>query len=302
MFSKNPRRDVVLFMRASFTNLLALFPFYLRLGNRSGRGGAGETAAGAADYFRRCVSDYCAQLAVDPSFFRNKRVLEYGPGDTLGVALLLYAHGAETVHCVDHFPIHEITPANAAVYRAILDSLDGEARARGERAFREPGVPASGFAPAAIEYRVTPHGLSGRRQEYDLVLSRSVLALVNRLDWTLADIAAALKPDGLSIHKVDLSSHGLDRDHPLDFLTWPRPLYQLMYSRKGRPNRWRVDRYQALAEAAGLHIRKLEPTGRISDAEVAFIGPRVDPAFRDVPPELLSWLGFWMILDHAPRG
>lgn len=298
MYSENPRRDALLFVRASLTNLLALFPFYLRLGNRSGRGRADERPEDAAAYFAGCVADYFAELGVDASFVRGKRVLEYGPGDTLGAALLLYAHGAEAVHSVDHFAIHRITPQSAAIYRAILASLSGEARARAESAFVVAGNPESGFDPAKIEYRVTRHGVSGRRNAYDLILSRSVLALVDRLDDTLADVAAALKPGGVSVHKVDLSSHGLDRDRPFDFLTWPDPLYQLMYSRKGRPNRWRVDRYQSLAKSAGLNIRKLTPTGKLSDAEVEFIRPRVDPAFREVPPELISWTGFWMIADR----
>jgi methyltransferase family protein len=297
MYSENPRRDFLLFMRASVTNLLARFPMYLRFGDRSGRGRAHETPDDAAGYFRRCVDDYCAELGVGHDWLRGKRVLEYGPGDTLGVALYLYAYGAAAVHIVDHFPIHRITLESAATYQAILESLDGEARARAERAFVERGNPHSGFDARAIEYRVTPHGISGRRGEYDLVISRSVLALVGRLDATVADIAAALRSGGVSIHKVDLTSHGLDRDRPFDFLTWPEPLYQLMYSRKGRPNRWRVDRYQQLVAASGLKVRKLAATGHLSDAELAFIQPRVDKAFRDVPGELLGWLGFWMILE-----
>jgi hypothetical protein len=124
-----------------------------------------------------------------------------------------------------------------------------------------------------------------------------VLALVDRLDATIADVARALAPGGLSIHKVDLSSHGLDRDRPLDFLTWPEPLYRLMYGHKGRPNRLRVDRYQALVTANGLAIRKLEPTGRVSEADALFIRAHVDAAFRDVPIEQLSWLGFWIVLE-----
>lgn len=298
MYSENPRRDVLMFVRASLTNLLALFPFYLRIGNRSGRGRAHELPEEAAEYFRRCLSDYFAELAVDASFLRGKRILEYGPGDTLGVALLLYAHGADSVHLVDQFPVNRMTLKSVAIYRAILDSLDGEARVRGARAFREPGNPESGFDTRAIEYRVSPHGLSRRAGQYDVVLSRSVLALVDRLDETFADIAAALKPGGVSIHKVDLSSHGLDRDRPFDFLTWPEPLYHLMYSRKGRPNRWRVDRYRTLADQVGLRIRKLAPTGKLSGADVEFIRPRLDPRFRELPTELLSWLGFWLILDR----
>jgi hypothetical protein len=299
MYSENRGRDLVLFMRASFTNLLARFPLYVRLGNRSGRGAVDEEPRNVADYFRRCVDEYCAELGVDRSFFAGKRVLEYGPGDCLGVALVLYAYGAASVHCVDHFPVYRAGPRAVAVYRAILDSLDAEARARAERAFVESGNPATGLAPSAVEYRVRPHGLSGRRGEYDVVLSRSVLALVDRVDATLADVAGALAPGGLSIHKVDLSSHGLDRDRPLDFLTWPEPLYRLMYSHKGRPNRLRVDRYQALAKASGLAIRKLAPTGRVSEADALFIRAHVDGAFRDVPLEQLSWLGFWIVLERA---
>lgn len=299
MYTENSRRDMLLFVRASITNLLAVFPFYVRLGNRSGRGVVNERPEDAAGYFRRCIDDYCAELGVDRSYFRGKRVLEYGPGDRLGVALYLYAYGAESVHCVDQFPIYRATPAVAATYRAILDSLDGEARDRAARAFVVPGDPASGLDPAAIEHRVTPHGLAGRSGAYDLVLSRSVLALVDRLDDTIADVAAALRPGGVSIHKVDLSSHGLDRDRPLDFLTWPSPLYRLMYSRKGRPNRLRADRYQHLAQRCGLRIRKLSPTGRISDADAAFIRPHVAAPFRDIPADLLSWLGFWIILERG---
>ena len=298
MYTENIRRDVLLFVRASLTNLVAAFPFYLHFGERSGRGTGAHEPAAAAEYFARSVNDYCAQLGVEPSFFAQKRVLEYGPGDTLGVALLLYAQGASRVDCVDRFPIYRATPKSAGIYRAILDSLDGEARRRAERAFVEPGNPWSGLDPAKIEYRVTRGGLSGLRAAYDVVLSRSVLALVSQLAETIADSAAVLKPDGVSIHKVDLSSHGLDRNRPLDFLTWPALAYRLMYSRKGRPNRWRVDHYQTLLRDAGLHIRKLEPTGHVSNADVEFIRPHLDCAFRDVPADLLSWLGFWMILEH----
>src|ERR1700749_4189313 len=129
MYSENRSRDVVLFVRASMTNLLARFPLYVRLGNRSGRAAVNQPPRDVADYFRRCVDDYCAELGVDRSFFAGKRVLEYGPGDCLGVALVLYAYGAASVHCVDQFPIYRATPHAAAVYREILDALDGDARA-----------------------------------------------------------------------------------------------------------------------------------------------------------------------------
>lgn len=303
MYTENRRRDVVIFLKAALTNQLAKYDFYLKLGNRSGRGEKVEAPEDTAAYFRRCVDDYCAELGADKStFFAGKRILEYGPGDTLGVALVLYALGAEYIECVDRFPLHTLSPASIAVYSAILRSLEGDVRERAGRAFKDPGNPASGFDPRKVEYRVTADGLSARRRSYDVIISRSVLALVNRLDKTIEDIAYCLKDDGVSIHKVDLTSHGLDRDKPLDFLSWPDSLYQLMYSRKGRPNRFRVDKYKELAAESGLVFRKLTPTGQVTAEDVERVRPTLPSQFRSVDPELLRWLGFWMVLEHrAPR-
>jgi hypothetical protein len=286
------------------TNQIARFPLYLKLADGSGRGSGPEPPEQAAAYFCSCLSDLVDQLdlpgADASSVLQGKRILEYGPGDTLGVALLLYAHGAASVECVDRFPRHTHSPKAVTIYQAILDGLDECRRARAARAFREAGNPASGFRAEAVEYRVTPNGLSGRRAAYDLIVSRAVLALINRLDKTIEDIAAGLAPGGTSVHKVDLSSHGLDRYRPLDFLSWPDPLYRLMYSRKGRPNRWRVDKYRELVERAGLTCKKLEPTGRVGAGEVTSLLPHLPATFRAVPPDLLSWLGFWMVLEAAP--
>jgi hypothetical protein len=279
----------MLFVRAVLSNQLArLQPLYLKVGNRSGRGYPNVAPEATAEYFRQCVRDYLAQLGQPESFLKGKQILEYGPGDTLGVGLVLYALGAKKVVCVDRFPLR--SKKTGPVYRAILDGLSGAQRERGESAYRDGELD-----PAAVEYRVTHDGISGARAEFDLILSRSVLALVNRLDRTLDDIASALRPGGVSIHKVDLSSHGLDRYRPLDFLTWPDPLYRLMYSRKGRPNRWRADKYQELARRSGLQILKMEPTGH---TDVAAIRESLASPFRAVPDELLGWLGFWILLSH----
>ena len=211
---------------------------------------------------------------------------------------MLYAHGAASVHCVDRFDIHKLSRRTIEIYRAILDGLEGEPRARAARAFNVAGDPRSGLRPEVIAYQVTRDGLSGRRAAYDLVISRSVLGLVNCLAPTLDAIARALTPDGISVHKVDLRSHGLDRYRPLDFLSWPDRVYALMYSRKGRPNRWRVDTYQELANRSGLTIEKLVPTGQLPRAQIESLRPSLPRLFRAVSAELLSWSGFWIVLTN----
>jgi hypothetical protein len=94
---------------------------------------------------------------------------------------------------------------------------------------------------------------------------------------------------------VDLRSHGLHRSNPLDFLTWPDWLWSLMYSGKGVPNRWRVDRYRRdLAEQA-LQVLRLTPTTLAEPRDVAAVRPYLAEQFRALSDEDLSWLGFWLV-------
>ena len=58
---------------------------------------------------KQCFNDYFVKLNIDKfnitGWLTGKAVLEYGPGDILGVALLMKAHGAKRVICVDRFPL-----------------------------------------------------------------------------------------------------------------------------------------------------------------------------------------------------
>lgn len=305
MYSENIANDVKLFSKAFLSNQLARFApaLYVKLTNQTGRGEKDMNTRQIADYFIACFDEYLEQLDVNKenayAYLKGKLILEYGPGDILGVALLMYAHGAETVHCVDRFPLQKFTATNIEIYRRLLDGLDGERQERARGAFVEYGKPESGFDSSAINYLVTRDGLSGRTAQYDLIISRSVLEHVSNLQRTMADIAASLKKEGISIHKVDLKSHGLDRYQTYDFLTWPDGLYRLMYSHKGFPNRCRVDKYRDVVRLAGLSVLKLAPTELLTTEKINLIVDKVALQFRDISTEELSWMSFWMIVAPA---
>ncbi|MFD0740492.1 methyltransferase domain-containing protein [Lysobacter koreensis] len=306
MYTESLGKDAVRFTKAVATNQLARFApkLYLNLSHETGRGEEDSSDASQnAEYFRRCFDDYRHRLGFDvaqfEAFLRGKAVLEYGPGDVLGVALLLYAHGADYVHCVDRFAREKATAKNIQTYKELLDGLEPAQRKRADGAFNDFGDPASGFNPNRVRYSVTRDGLIGEKNAYDVVMSRSVLEHVNCLDKTIGDMAATLRPDGIAIHKVDLKSHNLDRYLPFDFLTWPESIYQLMHSHKGRPNRWRVDKYKEVVGRSGLRFRTLVDTGRLEADKIERIRPKLAATFRDVPTDELSWLGFWMVLERA---
>lgn len=282
------------------SNMLARFlpGAYVKLTEQTGRG-AGETRLElVADYFQRCLNDYADRLVAfglsGDTAFAGKRILEYGPGDLPGVALLMMARGARQVVCVDRFSLAQWTPKNIEIARLLLDRLNGLGRERLADCFVVSGKPDSGLRPDRVVYQIRRSGLSGEHDAFDMVISRAVLEHVNDLGATFADMQDALKPGGIALHQVDLKSHGLHRDNPLDFLEWPTWLWNAMYGAKGFPNRWRVDAYRRLLVGSKLEHVHFEATTRASPSDVAAIRPRLAPPFRTISDEDLTWLGFWL--------
>lgn len=288
-------------VQATLTNQVARFApaLYVQLTGQTGRG-AGEVHLEEVDnYFQSCFDDYFEQLGIKlperTEYLRGKRILEYGPGDVPGVAILMVAQGADQVKCVDRFPMVRMSPKNIQIVKIMLERLAGPLRDRAETCFRQPAHPESGLDPGLIDYLVQPSGLSGLSDEVDLVISRAVLEHVNDLPATFRDMYGALKPGGIAIHLVDLKSHGLHRKNPLDFLGWPTWLWSLMYSAKGVPNRLRVNAYRDAIAQCGLEVMTLTPTVLASPDDVWAIRPDLASPFKALSEEDLSWLGFWLV-------
>jgi SAM-dependent methyltransferase len=305
MYGERPLQDTVRTLRAWASNQVARFAprTYVTLTGQTGRGAPeSETVADIARYFVRSFHDYFDVLGVAraaiPEYLRGKTLLEYGPGDTPGVALLMVAHGAAKVFCVDRFPMLSLSGRNARVLRELVETLPADLRARGEAALRLDKDDAISLRPEYVEYVVRPSGLSGLRKQADLAFSRAVLEHVDDVRATFADMAAALKPAGRAIHQVDLKSHGLHRRNPLDFLTWPASLWTLMYSHKGVPNRWRIDHYRDAIAASGLKPERLTPTALARQSDIDEVRPHLAPPFRELPDADLAWLGFWVVCSR----
>jgi SAM-dependent methyltransferase len=288
--------------KAVITNQIArLMPrFYLRLTHQTGRGSNEEGPGEVAGYFRQCFKDYCDMLGIGEhsagDLLRDKQVLEYGPGDIPGVALLFYAHGAKQVFCVDHFPMMQFTAKNAAVIQCLLDHLDGQPRERADAAIQRTNGEITGFLPGTVTYLVRPGGMAAMDNAVDLIISRAVMEHVHDLKATFTDMYHCLKPGAIAVHQVDLKSHGLHSENQLDFLAWSPFLWRLMYSAKGVPNRWRVDVYRRLIEDTGFECELLTTTRQASIDEVRQVRPLLPPLFNTLSDEDLSCLGFWMIL------
>ena len=288
--------------RAIVTNQMARFApaLYVRATGQTGRTGRNrETVDDIAQYFRRCVDDYRAVVEGDEDagtpFVADKVVLEYGPGDLPGVALLFLAIGARKVYCIDRFPMVVLSEKNVAVIEALEASLPTAQRIRLAESFNETGAPRSGFRSDRLEYLVQPTGRSELRDAVDVVISRAVLEHVDDLDAIFDDMVRAMRVGALAVHQVDLRSHGLHESNPLDFLEPSEALWSLMFSHKGVPNRWRVDRYREIVARLPLELLRLEPTARAEADDVRRVRGRLAAPFRNTSDEDLTWLGFWLV-------
>ena len=130
------------FARAIMSNQLAsLAPaLYVRLTNQTGRGDSeSETVTDIAEYFYQSLIEYLQRLDITlesaSTFLADKTVVEYGPGDFPGVAILLVALGARKVYCVDRFPMINFDAKNYLVYQQLLKLLDNISRESATRRY-----------------------------------------------------------------------------------------------------------------------------------------------------------------------
>lgn len=292
-------------LKAVVTNVVAgVAPgAYSRWTSETGRGREPATIEETADYFLSCIRDYRDELGLSETGFRewlkDKDVLEYGPGDIPGVALLLIAYGAKSVVCADGFPLIKLSAFNESVLVALVDRMQGDDRERAlnaMQAFRET-LGRSG----AIRYITSRTGTYGVADSVDLIISRAVLEHVRDLRRTFHDMKIVMRKGGCAVHLVDLKSHGMHIDNPLDFLCWPSSLWALMYANKGAPNRKRPDYYRRLASEVGLAVERYRPTGFVDERQWGDLKVSFAAEFRDLAYEDAACQGFWMILRHASR-
>ena len=68
-----------------------------------------------------------------------------------------------------------------------------------------------------------------------------------------------------------------------------------MYSYKGVPNRWRIDRYREALISNGLQVILMEQREQADLEIIAEVRPFLAKPFQKISDEDLSWLSFWLI-------
>lgn len=320
-----------LVFRASVGN--ALNRFRLKPGSRilfKAEKKSDADAREKAGYIRYMFDEYMRFIDQAGRSLQDQRVLELGPGDNFGVALLCLAKGTRQVVCLDKYAAVRDLEFERRVYWALRETLTGEEQARFDASVIIDGGPK--FNPEVfVSIDDCPIEEADRRlseEPFDFVLSRSVLEYLKNPERAFDMMDHLLKPGGMMVHKVDVRDDGMFSaagHHPLTFLTLPDSTYQRMTSHSYRPNRWRLaafrdllSRYKCdarfpvshilghekeleepvLALKDGQHYRR-EDVNRVKDIRSQLVEP-----FKAVSTEDLLATGFFVLVekhlvDHA---
>jgi SAM-dependent methyltransferase len=174
---------------------------------------------------------------------------EIGPGDSVGVAMLMRHDGCHRVDLVDRYESRRDPQQQDRIYDA-LSKKHGLEWLRPGQSWNDRellGITPRIGQPAEEYFKKCAQN---EGPIYDLIVSRSVLEHLYDPLHAVDRMISCLNPGGCMIHKIDLRDHGLfaPQHHELTFLIFPTIIYRWMTRNSGRPNRVLFHRYRERLE------------------------------------------------------
>lgn len=214
------------------------------------------TVSESVAYINQVYKDFVDYAKLTPELIRNRRLLELGPGDNVGVTLRFIAAGAREARCLDKFySTHEIEHERQ-IYLELRKHLNDEEKRNFDMVVSlEDGVKLNEKKLRYIYgYGAQDADKPLAGELFDIIISRGVLQEVHRTDAAFAALDKLLAPGGVMAHKIDLRDYGMFSGigfHPREFLTIPEYIYWLMAYDSDKPNRNMLDYYRSKMKELG---------------------------------------------------
>ena len=283
---------IIAILKGSLTNIVAMCApkTYVQLVDKTGRGGKQDSGKELLEYCLKVFNDYQRMLLTANNnqtySFKDKTIIEYGPGDFLGVALLFLCKGAKQVYCIDRFPL-----INDKIYLDLYNKIIDTHSNNDDLA----GLKWDEIINRKIIYISAKDGIYPLQGKADLIVSTAALEHCNNLERTFFSMHRNLRPNGLMTHKVDLTSHGMHLKTPLDFLFYPKFIWSMMTCYKGYPNRWRRNTYRELLQQFNFEELHDESLYEYTAEELNTTRNTFSRNFRNLPDEELLCSDFFFV-------
>jgi Methyltransferase domain len=227
------------------------------------RGYATPTGFPSSDWERSAanviaiVEDYRrnAEIGGRRFAFNGARVLELGPGLTLGTGVLLAGLDIKSYHAIDAFPLAQSTAPG--FYTALAEGPlpDGLDRSKVAAAAKSVIEGDAGLISYAHDAGFDIGKLVENRQ-FDLIVSNAAFEHFDDVDDTIAALSDCAAPGALFMAMIDFQTHSrfVREVDPNSIYRLPAGLYRALHF-PGQPNRWRPGDYaQSLTKRGWVNI------------------------------------------------
>jgi len=189
--------------------------------------------------WERALIDYTGSL--NP--FRNRSIIELGPGPDLGTGIIILALGAKSYTAVDKNKLINRTPQ--VFYNILLNYLKDlpeyeKAKIAVDNILKQSFNENFCYIHDSIfDLESVPDN------KYDMLVSQAVLEHITDIDKVFNILFNKLKPNSIMVNEVDLGTHtALIRDlDPLNLLRYSDRVWNLLKF-DGSPNRFRATDYR----------------------------------------------------------
>jgi len=252
--------------------------FLYRLVNFSG-GGSIDTITDYDKMAKHCEQVFSNYVNLCKIKLNGKKILEIGPGRTLGVAAIFNLNGADQVFSIDKFNC--LRKDDEAVIKKICEKNNGS---------YDEICKKINYIP---EVEIEKISKVFKKEKFDMIISNAVLEHVGDLKRAFQLMSQIIKPGGTIVHEVDLACHNrFVGMHPLAFLTFSNKRWVRMGSNLGQPNRFRYNHYLTFLKNSGFSIENCEVIKRISFSQIETIRNSLDNRFVRLSNDDLSVLVF----------
>jgi hypothetical protein len=203
------------------------------------------------------VENYRRSAEIDGRKFRfeGARVLELGPGQTLGAGVLMAGLGVMSYRAVDAFPLAQSTAPG--FYAALAEGplADGLDRAKVAAAARAVAAGEPSLISFSHDARFDIGKLAGDRR-FDLIVSNAAFEHFDDVDRTIGELSQCAAGGALFMAMIDFQTHTrfVREKDPNNIYRFPQPIYRALRF-PGQPNRRRPRDYvRSLTQKGWINV------------------------------------------------
>jgi SAM-dependent methyltransferase len=221
--------------------------------------------------------------------FKDKSVLEIGPGSDLGAGFWFLNQKVKSYVGIDKF---NLLVNNEEFYNKLVlnfGNLELSDLAKNINKLLEDkkDIDLSNFK----YFNISANELGELNKQFDIIFSHAVLMHINNLDEDFEKMYDSLKKGGIMYHQIDFKTftNFLRKRDPLNMLRYSKGLYKFIKYNTS-PNRLRINDYEEILKRIGFKDIKLIAWNKMSLMEVKKLKKEFTSPFCDYKDEDLQVL------------